>query len=342
MVLNGDVDPTKVLEYACEDQYHDYRVSEENHRKRPGLPRPGFENVSEKLVRQYDCLVRTAIQASRWIAPEMREDVLERFLTGDKDAAGIILLPLLTKLRAVEPPIKGGLCAELFRQVAHELLKANMIEADRADDLSPSEQASSTALPFSELLIFYVRPDRRVRCNLTFTLQEMRPFMSIQSLRRIVLNGVRDWEFESLTRTIPNAPKGSMTWETIPWRTDMVPISCPEIYLGQSSVFRDVIMKFADHIAGPCKLMQWYSMDVWDMPSGGDGGEASWDHLRVDVDESGKRRAWTSLECDGGAVVRRNPWVSWLYHGKMANWELLDEPFCGEDGDSDNFDFYSP
>jgi hypothetical protein len=70
--------------------------------------------------------------------------------------------------------------------------------------------------------------------------------------------------------------------------------------------------------------------------------EATWDHLRVEIDSSGKRHAWTSLECDRGASVEENPWVSWLYHGRMRNWELLDEPFRGEEGDSDNWDFFTP
>jgi hypothetical protein len=335
LVLNGDVDPTKVLEYACTDQYGDYHSEYENYRHRfsptpttrPGLPRPGFEQVSEAVVRQYDCLVRKAIEASRWISPDMREDVFERFRTGDKDAAGVILLPLLTRLKAVEPPIKGGLCASLFQRIAHEshdlAMQAQTPPGGNLDVSKLDVTGEVSRLPFSELLIFFVEADEKDGHQVTFWLRYIRPFLSIRSLRRIVLTGVRDWELDE-------------------WPSDQLPISCPEIYFARSSVNRDTIMKFSENIAGPCTLMQWLSYDCYYSPQDSMGNEATWDHLRVDVDSSGKRRAWTSLECDGGASVEENPWVSWLYHGRMRDWELLEEPFHGQEGDSDNEDFFSP
>jgi hypothetical protein len=82
--------------------------------------------------------------------------------------------------------------------------------------------------------------------------------------------------------------------------------------------------------------MQWHSTDTYFFYAENSmGQEATWDHLWVEVDEAGRRNVWTSLECEGGRPGHDFPWVSWLWHGRMMNWELLDELFYVEDGDSD-------
>jgi hypothetical protein len=330
LILNGDVDPTKILEYRCSGQYTDYNDGKKNSKgeiehyenrfaptatTRPGLPRPGFETPTERQIRAYDDLVLSAIESSRWISPDQKAEVFERFRTGDKDAAGVLLLPLLTNLKAVEPPLKGGLCAELFRQVANESRKrTNTI--NRSDVSNSARPGEAEKLPFSELLIFYLGAIKRDGVKVSFWLREIRPFLSIPSLRRIVLFGVRDWELDN-------------------WPSDMAPITCPEIYFAQSSVNRETIMEFSENIAGPCTLMQWHSTDIYFFYAQNMGNEATWDHLRVEVDERGGRNVWTSLECEGGRPGHDYPWVSWLWHGRMRDWERLDEPFYVEDGDSD-------
>jgi hypothetical protein len=339
MVLNGDIDPTYIQEYECIKQYSHYDYVRRNgtdvipfypHRfmptptARPGLPRPGFEHSTERQICHFDLLIRSAIDSSRWVSPEQREHVFQRFCTGDKDAAGIILLPLLKNLRAVNPPIKGGLCAELFRRVACESRHLGLPECSSdIDDYDSCELIvdHSDTLPFPELLVLYVEPNWSTRTITTFWLDNILPFLGIPSLRRIVLHGVRDWEYEDWP------PPG-----------DLPPIICPEIYFAQSSVPRDTAFKFSEYLAGPCTLMQWCQVDRYWFPPLEQrmDFDPTWDHLRVEIKDSGERHVWTSLECEGGRPGYRYAWVSWLWHRKMQDWKLLDQEFSFEEGDSDD------
>jgi hypothetical protein len=82
--------------------------------------------------------------------------------------------------------------------------------------------------------------------------------------------------------------------------------------------------------------MQWYDYDGWNyLPDEVYMGyEPNWDHIYVDMTATGDRRVRTSLECDGGLSRGHElPWVSWLWHRNMQNWELLDEPFRTSEGD---------
>jgi hypothetical protein len=61
MILNGDIDPTQILEYRCSGQYVEYNEVKKNPNgeiryrnrfvptttARPGFPRPGFDNPTE-------------------------------------------------------------------------------------------------------------------------------------------------------------------------------------------------------------------------------------------------------------------------------------------------------
>jgi hypothetical protein len=335
MVLSGDVDPSYILEYACSDQFDDYNTGTsarkddsfiENRATRPGLlRRPGFEALTQEHMSEYDRLARQAIESSRWILPESRDMVFDKYQAGDQDAAALILLPLLTKLKAVEPPIRGGLCSELFSQVAREssvsITSPPTMERTSVHTEHQKEEQRSGKLPFSELLVFYLEPNDTRRCVTNFWLHQIRPFLSIRSLRRIVLHGIRDWELEN-------------------WPSNLVPISCPEIYFALSSVNRDTILELSRDIAGPCTLIQWYEMDVWYQPSESAymGWEPDWDHLHVEKTQTGDRTVWTSLKCDGGVRGDEWPWVSWLWHRHMQDWEKLGEPFLGNESDSKIFE----
>jgi hypothetical protein len=327
MILNGDVDPSQILEYACSDQFDRYHTeipiqressSSVNPATRPGLlRRPGFETITQEHISEYDRLARQAIESSRWIVPENRDMVFDKFQAGDQDAAAVILLPLLNNLKAVEPPIAGGLCSELFTQVARESYVLTSVMEDVGVHTEHQRRDQTLeALPFSKLLIFYLEPDDRYTCVLNFWLREIRPFLSIPSLRRIILHGIRDWELDD-------------------WPSNTVPIACPEIYFAQSSVNLDIIMKFSQDIAGPCTLRQWYEMDAYYQPSESAymGWNPDWDHLYVKKTETGDRMVWTTLECDGGVSGDKWAWVSWLWHRRMQDWELLGEPFHGEESD---------
>jgi hypothetical protein len=78
--------------------------------------------------------------------------VLQRFQTGDIDAAGVLLLPLLPNLKAVEPPIRGGLCADLFRQVSYisyaSATQTKTTNEHGIDILDAKGQKEGEALPF--------------------------------------------------------------------------------------------------------------------------------------------------------------------------------------------------
>jgi hypothetical protein len=342
MILNGDIDPEHILDYHCARQYSDYNYNSRcDHYSdrtehypnrfvltpttRPGLPRPGFDNPTEAQVDAYDQLVLSAVKSSQWILPENQDQVFERCRTGDQDAAGIILLPLLTRLKAVSPPIRGRLCSELFRQVAQksQALSTTMRDTSTGERRSFARELEddSKKMPFSELLVFYLEGDDHPNLTSSVELHEIRPFLGISSLRRIVLHAVRSWELDS-------------------WPPEIPPIICPEIYLSQSSVHENVIMKFSEGIAGPCTLRQWYEQDHWNfLPTElYMGWEPGWDHLHVSVRDSGERRVWTSLDCDGGLDGTQWPWVSWLWHRHMQDWEMLDEPFHGHEDDHKVFD----
>jgi hypothetical protein len=192
---------------------------------------------------------------------------------------------------------------------------------DEGRSLVQSAEDEPVELPFSDLLVFYVEGNDDHTVYHSFWLPELRPFLGIPSLRRIILHGLRDWELDS-------------------WPPELPPILCPEIYFSQSSVHENVIMKFSEGIAGPCTLRQWYQQDHWnDLPRElYMGWEPGWDHLHVSVRETGERRVWTSLDCDGGLDGTQWPWVSWLWHRHMQDWEMLDEPFHGQEGDERVFD----
>jgi hypothetical protein len=354
MILNGDIDPKQVLEFQSCEQHVDYNAGEikwtvyydagepkwkgeikryynrftPTSTTRPGLPRPGFENPTPDQIVAYDSLVLSAIASSRWILPENRNEVFERFRTGDQDAAGLILLPLLIRLKAVEPPIEGGLCAGLFRQVALETRRSNVRahfsrEGESLHIADRQEMHNRDDLPFSDLAVFYLESD--YSCSEiaeNFRLDKILPFLSIPSLRRIVLHGMRDWNADG-------------------WPIGLPPISCSQIYFAQSSLHQDIALEFAKYMSGPSTLIQWYELDNWNsVPSERRmGWFPNWDHLHVDITATGERRVWTSLQYNGG--VHRGdelPWVSWLWHGKMQDWEMLDEPFRTHEGDEDVFE----
>lgn len=82
------------------------------------------EDISTFLQRlgapkDYDSILRSAINESPWIREEEVDKVLQAIYEGDGDTMMAVLIPLLLDLRRLDPPQNGARIAEVLRQIAY-------------------------------------------------------------------------------------------------------------------------------------------------------------------------------------------------------------------------------
>ena len=319
LVLEGHFDASCVLEFRYHYQHKDRPIFVPSPTARPGLP----SDSAEQQVQAFDQLVADAVCASHFIAPELELEICTRFRHGDQDAALVILLPLFSRLKVLEPPGNSPLCATLFQSIGkeHQRRGTNALEARRIAreaalrDRTPGakqKKQENDCLPFSELLILRVSENRYIREP--YPLTDLLPFMGLPSLHRIILDAVNNQNYAG-------------------WG-DNVPCSSPEIYFFEAAVSKAAVHDFALRCNAPCDIRQRFVRPEDDICET-DPDEPLWDHVLVKGDNTGSNTVEVRSDYGGGLSGYNHAWISWLFWGKMHQWRRLDEEFSLKEGDGD-------
>ena len=192
------------------------------------------------------------------------------------------------------PPIYGDLTSDVFRRIV-----CAYTSATAASHSSPSQPfrpfgGCRPALPFSRLLILETDS---MNMQYAWPLPHVPPFLSLPSLRRVILANPRDQHFDG-------------------WPADTPRPTCPEVYFDEGSVSLEAVRRFADCWAAPCVIRQRWDSPVHyaiDGPS-----EPEWDCCRVEGDVrssdgrlvEGTQRVTLSLEDEGGIHVKDAHWAA--------------------------------
>ncbi|KAK4557010.1 hypothetical protein LTR86_005991 [Recurvomyces mirabilis] len=335
LIWKGDIDPELIYEF-----HHIYQQKEQPPLSSVATTRPSLaDNATEAEVRKYDRDLRRALENSAFVPADLRQEICTRFEHGDHDAALVVLLPILTRLKTLEAPLNLPLCAAYFESVSKEYCRRNIDAVDArhsAYELALRDRASSPGLksprelendrlPSSELLILHTSAADH-GCGPA--LSEDIPYMAIPSLHRIILQGVCE------------GFGASSGWEENECRP-----SCPEIYFQQSECSQSIALAFAQGLKGPCDIWQWFEHHK--LGHGfGDVQSIGWDHMVVtprnaavastsSMPSDSQATVEVRLDYEGGNPGYEYRWVSWLWHGKMLDWRRMDEVFELAEGDED-------
>lgn len=326
LALEGHIDTSTITEFHYRLQWNPEAMFAPSPTARPCFP----EQTTERRVKRIDRLYKEALRRSPFIPSSMESEICSRFQKGDRNAALVVLLPLCTRLKVLEPIGRSDLCAALFQRIsleyrrrgisATEARKTANEAAIRDRDVGSLHQRpqvdSTNTLPFSELLVINLEAHQH---GYSFPLVTLLPFLGIPSLQRIVLGGIiREYSFPG-------------------WPADQVTCSCPEIYLKESSATETLILAFAEGVSAPCEIRQWYHRprgDVCDSyPE-----DPTWDRVLVTTGADGKKSVRMHKVFDGGTPPFNHPWVSWLARGFMRDWRRLDEEFSNGDNEEMMFE----
>jgi hypothetical protein len=322
LVLEGYIDASAIYDFRYTDDWTTRFPLTLSPTARPGLP----DGATDQQVCRFDHLFSEAVHASPFVPSDLQSEVCLRFQNGDEDAALVVLLPLCTRLKSIEPPVRLQMCAALFRNVADEYQRRKIsaedarraaldaARSDRSGKIRPKID-SSDALPFSELLILSV--SWTGRDSNIYPLIEILPVMGIPSLQRIILRGIRD-------RTFPGWPAGEVT------------CSCPEIYFDAASTSKEAILAFAEGLNPPCEIRQWFERPARPLEEGEADGDPTWDRILITSGADGSKAVDTRFDYEGGNPGYDYPWVVWLFNGNMYDWRRIDEEFSFGDTDLSN------
>ena len=282
LILSHQVPASYVVELLIPDSYNTL-----------GPSRPAQEVVGNSHT-FYDELIHAAVQDSPWTSPEQKTEHVEEIIAGSEDATLAVLLPLLTGLRWLVPPIRAERTSEVFRKIVCAHIAAT--------------PAFSSSLPFSRLLIIWTWS---IGMECEWPLPHVPAYLGLPGLRRVILSNPRDQHFDGWPATMPR-PR------------------CPEVCFSEGSVSLEAIQKFAKAWDAPCVIRQSWS-DPTVLPIEGPE-EPEWDCCKVEGDVGidgrfveGAQRVTLSLE-DGGAIFSTDAvWAAELANGRMNDWRRLVE-----------------
>lgn len=233
--------------------------------------RPALDALPKHSIWRCDHIITRAVHSSQRIDIDDKVQCIRRILRGDEDATLAILLPYLTNLKSLTAPYSSKRTTEVFRKICWVYSATSHGAAD---------------LPFAKLTLIWTTS---TNMEYAWPLCGLKAYLGLPSLRRVIIHGAREQVVEV-------------------WPTDIARPSCPEVFIDEGSISREVVANMA---------MAWRTPVVfrhfWSQPGtfGIDGpDEPDWDHCEVtgSTDESGylikgTRRVVLGLRDGGGEDV---------------------------------------
>lgn len=242
-VLRGDVSPD-IEEFDCGEDC----VTEEENKDRwsPNELRMTLEDIG---------LIRRAIDSSPWIHQAEKQEYLDSVQIGNEDAALCILIPLLTNLRWLQPPIN----TKRLQQIIGCIAKAyHDIDSD-------SHNADTChALPLTKLVLVSTRAYNGT--DFGMNLETAAYYAALPRLQRLIIYCCRDDEFKT-------------------WPAKLPPSRLREVFFADSCVSLSAAQAFLKGFAAQCIIRQTF---------GTNGSRYrvrnEWDHCEAggDLDSAGR------------------------------------------------------
>lgn len=257
--------------------------------------RPALDALPGQCVSHYDQIIARAVQSSQWIDIEDKSEHTRRILAGDEDATLAVILPCFTNLRKLEAPYSSWRTTEVFRRISCAYA-------------APRYAHGSTAeLPFAKLTLLWTTS---TDTEYAWPLSELRAYLGLPSLRRVIIHGAR----EQTTQELPPM--------------DVAPSSCPEVFISEGSVSRQVIIEMAKMWKTPVVFRQLRSSSDCRYIAG--RREPNWDHCELIGNEvvlslkgNGGTDATGAMERNAADTSGTAQWALDLANGKLHDWRLL-------------------
>ncbi len=278
----------------------------------PSTSEPGFEPPD--LSTDDKELLSSAVASSAWIHDNESEDYLRKICNGDEDAVLCVLVPLLTNLRNFCAPINAELLPVIIGRIAQESVKhlaASGLTEDR-------QVGVARALPLRKLVQVWANGYNGYDYGIS--LGGIAPFTALPSVRRIHLQGLRDYEFGGWPKNVPYS-------------------QVHEVYFRDSSIAAAAVCEFAKGFESFCIMRQDFTFDDMNYD------DVEWDHYEIsgEIDavtgriREGTRRDKMETKFSSedhmskpdwpGGVYRRNSMdsdgMSALHDGSLWNWQTL-------------------
>lgn len=255
-ILRGDVALASVEELDCGDEC----VTEgESYRR--------CSPDSLQLTHEDIDMIRQAINVSPWIHQTEKQQYLDGILNGNEDMVLCILIPLLTNLRWLLPPLNTVRLHQIVGRIA---------SAYHNVGIEGQEVEAAVSLPLNKLV--YVSPGA-FNGTVGMDLETAAYYAALPSLQRLILQASRDDRFSVWPDSLPQS-------------------RLSEIYFEDSTVTSSAVQAFAKGLAAPCVIRQSFSTYGHECPSS-EGGNL-WDHYWVggEIDPMGliKDGRWEKIE----------------------------------------------
>ena len=220
-ILRGDVDATDYEELLCDESCIDDPTNEEDeHRKEL--------HALRKEATALEPVIRKAVQASPGIDDTELDEYVEQMIIGDEDAALALLVPSLTNLRFLVPPMNALRLNNAVRRIA-----------------------SSHATVLDKLVLVSFRATNG-NCS-GMDLDDVAIYAAIPSVKRVVVSHARSY---------------GLAGDFHGWPTDLPLSRAVEVYFDRATIIPIDVRRFASGFAGPCVMRQWWVEHGSNLPEG--------------------------------------------------------------------------
>lgn len=225
-ICSVDGDETCIEDPEAEQQFHEADFA--TMRKETNMIKP---------------LIQRAVEDAFWIEDSEKEQFVEAICIGREDEVLCILIPLLTNLRALRPPLNAPFLERTVRRIS------------RASSL-----LTAKPLPLRNLLLvnFWAANGDESGVGL----QEVMSYAALPSVRRVILSHGRGSGYH-----FPG------------WSTDLPLSRVSEVYFDRSSFTKIEVSGFTRGFAGPCIMRQWWVAHGSHIPV--DNFNVDWDYIEL-------------------------------------------------------------
>ncbi len=247
-ILRGELSPSYTFEFECDCDCIEDTDAE-----------PPFREEDVKTMRREGAKLRPYIQravdAAFWIEDVEKKQHVDAICHGNEDATLSILVPLLTNLRALRPPINADMLGRALGRIA------------RTSDSSPVQSPL-----LANLALVAFNDDNNYAIGME--LFEIVPYAALPSVRRLIIPHSRSSGHDDFPG----------------WPADLPFSRVSEVYFDQSSITKGDIRGFARGFKGPCVIRQWWVTTSRAYPEGKGKDKVKWDYF--ELEDGGETVEW--------------------------------------------------
>ena len=234
-ILRGDVVASDFEEFFCDENCND---DPEGEGDRHSDELDGLRREAAALKPA----IRKAVQASPGIDNTKQEEYIERISIGDEDATLALLVPSLTNLRFLIPPMNATRLDNAVRRIA---------------------SSPHTPCPALSKLVLVSFPAANGNCSGMY-LRDVAIYAAIPSVKRVVVSHGRSY---------------SLDGDFYGWPAGLPLSHAAEVYFDRATIIPMDVRRFAGGFAGPCVMRQWWVEHGSNLPEG--RPDVEWDYLQV-------------------------------------------------------------